>query len=233
MVMILFAKLRVPLFIFMNMHFFTYTRFYRFCIFKKKCCYDFIFWNIVTKFTGYMGHWMTMNPWKNQTDEINGFNFIRKIEGSIYEQVGRFRFDFQTTVIQLLFCIFSLNVLHCNIYIFVHKMNHLFTDYISFPQQDLPGQFDYRCRFSMSGGACTLSVFDLREAQDICDMDEECHGFIWTRKHTWTGGLLIGNRLFWLLNETDKQYASTENSSSKIEVPQFLYCDYVRMYTLT
>ena len=35
-----------------------------------------------------MGHWMNMNPWKNQTDVINGFDFIRKIEGSvIYEQV--------------------------------------------------------------------------------------------------------------------------------------------------
>ena len=29
-----------------------------------------------------------MNPWKNQTDVINGFDFICKIEGSvIYEQV--------------------------------------------------------------------------------------------------------------------------------------------------
>ena len=35
-------------------------------------------------------HWMNMIPWKNQTDVINGFDFIRKIEGSvIYEQVGK------------------------------------------------------------------------------------------------------------------------------------------------
>ena len=35
-----------------------------------------------------MGNWKNMNPWKNQTDVINGFDFIRKIEGSvIYEQV--------------------------------------------------------------------------------------------------------------------------------------------------
>ena len=33
---------------------------------------------------------MNMIPWKNQTDVINGFDFIRKIEGSvIYEQVGK------------------------------------------------------------------------------------------------------------------------------------------------
>ena len=31
---------------------------------------------------------MNMNPWKDQTDVINGFDVIRKIEGSvIYEQV--------------------------------------------------------------------------------------------------------------------------------------------------
>ena len=35
-----------------------------------------------------MEHLMNMNPWKNQTDVINGFDFIRKIEGSVlYEQV--------------------------------------------------------------------------------------------------------------------------------------------------
>ena len=52
-------------------------------------CYYFISLNIVTKFTEYTGHWMNMTPWKNQTDVINGFDFILKIEGSvIYEQVG-------------------------------------------------------------------------------------------------------------------------------------------------
>ena len=35
------------------------------------------------KFAGYMGHWMDMNSWKNQTDVIKGFDFIRKIEGSV------------------------------------------------------------------------------------------------------------------------------------------------------
>ena len=35
-----------------------------------------------------MEHWMNMNPWKDQTDVINSFDVIRKIEGSvIYEQV--------------------------------------------------------------------------------------------------------------------------------------------------
>ena len=32
---------------------------------------------------------MNMNPWQNQIDVINGFDFICKIEGSVsYEQVG-------------------------------------------------------------------------------------------------------------------------------------------------
>lgn len=56
-------------------------------------------------------------------------------------------------------------------------------------QSDLPGQYDYRCRMSMSGGGCTLSVFDQREAEDICDDDPECKGFIMTKQHTWTGEL--------------------------------------------
>lgn len=42
---------------------------------------------------------------------------------------------------------------------------------------------------SMSGGGCTLSVFDQREAEDICDDDPECKGFIMTKQHTWTGEL--------------------------------------------
>ena len=37
-----------------------------------------------------MEHWMNMNPWKNQTNLINGFDFISKIEGSVVnEQVGK------------------------------------------------------------------------------------------------------------------------------------------------
>ena len=84
MVMILFAKLRVALF--MNMQ----PDSTRFCIFYKNQCYDFIFMNIVTKFREYMEHWMNMTPWKDQTDLINGFDFIRKIEGSVsYEHVAR------------------------------------------------------------------------------------------------------------------------------------------------
>ena len=35
-----------------------------------------------------MGHWMNINPWKDQTDKINALDCIRKIDGSIiYEQV--------------------------------------------------------------------------------------------------------------------------------------------------
>ena len=44
------------------------------------------FLNIVTKFTGYMEHWINMNPWKNQTDGINSFDFLRKIEGSVLNE---------------------------------------------------------------------------------------------------------------------------------------------------
>ena len=53
------------------------------CIFYLNHCFDFIFLNIITEFTGYMGPWMNMSPWKNQIDVINGFDFIWKIEGCV------------------------------------------------------------------------------------------------------------------------------------------------------
>ena len=35
-----------------------------------------------------------------------------------------------------------------------------------------------------------MSVFDRREAEDICDMDEECKGFVMSATKTWTGGYI-------------------------------------------
>ena len=52
---------------------------------------------------------------------------------------------------------------------------------------DLPGQYDYRCRLSLSGSGCTISVFDQREAEEICSADLECQGFVMTNDKTWTG----------------------------------------------
>ncbi|XP_041353612.1 extracellular tyrosine-protein kinase PKDCC-like [Gigantopelta aegis] len=58
-------------------------------------------------------------------------------------------------------------------------------------ESDLPGQFDYRCRFSMSGGGCTLSVFDSLEAESICNLDPDCKGFVMTNQKTWTGRKIV------------------------------------------
>ncbi|KAL8580760.1 hypothetical protein ACOMHN_018432 [Nucella lapillus] len=65
------------------------------------------------------------------------------------------------------------------------------TRYKAMAESDLPGQYDYRCRMSMSGGGCTLSVFDQREAEDLCDLDPECHAFVLTTQRTWTGRTLV------------------------------------------
>ena len=62
MILILFEKTRVPLF--MNMQLSQILDSTRFCIFYINHCYDFNYLNIVTKFTGYMGHWMNMKPLK-------------------------------------------------------------------------------------------------------------------------------------------------------------------------
>ncbi|XP_046338858.2 extracellular tyrosine-protein kinase PKDCC-like [Haliotis rufescens] len=63
--------------------------------------------------------------------------------------------------------------------------------FIHYKESDLPGQFDYRCRFSMSGGGCTLSVFDRQEAEDLCNLDPDCKGFVFTNQKTWTGRTIV------------------------------------------
>ncbi|XP_074640104.1 extracellular tyrosine-protein kinase PKDCC-like [Tubulanus polymorphus] len=65
------------------------------------------------------------------------------------------------------------------------------TEYVKFEKSDFPGLFDYRCRFSLSGNGCTVSVFDQREAEDICNLDNNCQGFVVSSKKTWTGRKII------------------------------------------
>ncbi|KAK3092758.1 hypothetical protein FSP39_006941 [Pinctada imbricata] len=80
---------------------------------------------------------------------------------------------------------------------------------------DLPGIHDYRCRMSLSGFGCTLSVFDPREAQDICDLDEECQGFVMSKVKTWSGRILVhlksGNSPYSLNNNTDLYLKQSRN----------------------
>ncbi|XP_045185783.2 extracellular tyrosine-protein kinase PKDCC-like isoform X2 [Mercenaria mercenaria] len=65
------------------------------------------------------------------------------------------------------------------------------SSYKKMEQSDLPGQYDYRCRLSVSMATCTVSVFDLLEAEEVCNNDEECQGFVVTQQKTWTGRRLI------------------------------------------
>lgn len=71
------------------------------------------------------------------------------------------------------------------------KSEDSLTRYKHVTNADLPGLFDYRCRFSLSSAGCSVSVFDRREAEDICDMDEECKGFVMSATKTWTGRNLV------------------------------------------
>lgn len=61
------------------------------------------------------------------------------------------------------------------------------TGYKILQQTDMPGLHDYRCRLSLSVATCTVSVYDTREAEDICAMMEECRGFVMSKQTTWTG----------------------------------------------
>lgn len=65
------------------------------------------------------------------------------------------------------------------------------TRYKQISNVDLPGMYDYRCRFSLSSAGCSVSVYDRREAEDICDMEEECQGFVMSPTKTWTGRRLV------------------------------------------
>ena len=65
----------------------------------------------------------------------------------------------------------------------------VFTGYIVSADADLPGLYDYKCRFSIASG-CTLSVLDQREAEQLCDLDSECKAFVISNKQTWTGKIL-------------------------------------------
>lgn len=52
---------------------------------------------------------------------------------------------------------------------------------------DMPGLHDYRCRLSLSVATCTVSVYDVQEAEEICEADEQCKGFVMSKQKTWTG----------------------------------------------
>lgn len=56
---------------------------------------------------------------------------------------------------------------------------------------DLPGMFDYRCRVSLYGSGCTVSVFDEKEAEEVCDLDPFCKGFVVSKERTWTGNKYV------------------------------------------
>lgn len=65
------------------------------------------------------------------------------------------------------------------------------TRYKVHPKMDLPGKYDYRCRVSLSGSGCTVSIFDQKEAEKICDSDPDCQGFVMSKDRTWTGRILV------------------------------------------
>ena len=52
---------------------------------------------------------------------------------------------------------------------------------------DMPGQYDYNCQYCMDGSGCTVSVYDIKEAEQLCDADVQCKAFVLTDSRTWTG----------------------------------------------
>jgi protein kinase domain-containing protein len=59
--------------------------------------------------------------------------------------------------------------------------------YVELPSSDLPGLYDYRCRYSIASAGCTVSVFDRAEAEHLCDFDPLCRAFVLSNQTSWTG----------------------------------------------
>ncbi|XP_014788337.1 extracellular tyrosine-protein kinase PKDCC [Octopus bimaculoides] len=74
---------------------------------------------------------------------------------------------------------------------YLNRTEPVKTEYKEYLESDLPGKYDYRCRASISGTSCTFTVFDQKEAEDICERDPECFGFVMTQETTWTGRKIV------------------------------------------
>ncbi|KAL4238331.1 hypothetical protein ACF0H5_003041 [Mactra antiquata] len=71
------------------------------------------------------------------------------------------------------------------------KSDHDHSKYSVLHESDLPGLYDYRCRLSLSIASCTISVYDEHEAEDVCNNEEQCEGFVMTKHITWSGRRLV------------------------------------------
>lgn len=65
------------------------------------------------------------------------------------------------------------------------------TIYKRISNRDLPNVYDYTCRLSLTGLGCTVSVFDIIEAEELCNNDVKCKAFVVSGHRTWTGRIVI------------------------------------------
>nr|XP_033791549.1 extracellular tyrosine-protein kinase PKDCC isoform X2 [Geotrypetes seraphini] len=64
------------------------------------------------------------------------------------------------------------------------------TEYRRVPDTSIVEE-NYRCWPSYHHQGCLLSVFDLREAIEVCESHSQCKAFVWTNQTTWTGRQLV------------------------------------------
>ena len=62
------------------------------------------------------------------------------------------------------------------------------TEYREYQDSDMPRRGDYHCRYTVASSGCMVSVFDRREAEDMCDAERDCRAFVLSSNRTWTGG---------------------------------------------
>ncbi|XP_029449167.1 extracellular tyrosine-protein kinase PKDCC [Rhinatrema bivittatum] len=63
-------------------------------------------------------------------------------------------------------------------------------EYIRLPDASIAEE-NYRCWPSYDHKGCLLSVFDIREAMEVCESHPQCKAFVWTNQTTWTGRQLV------------------------------------------
>uniref|UniRef100_A0A8D0DYZ1 Extracellular tyrosine-protein kinase PKDCC n=1 Tax=Salvator merianae TaxID=96440 RepID=A0A8D0DYZ1_SALMN len=64
------------------------------------------------------------------------------------------------------------------------------SDYRKMPEAAIVNE-NYKCWPSYHHKGCLLSVFDLREAMEICEGHSQCKAFVFTNQTTWTGRQLV------------------------------------------
>lgn len=119
-------------------------------------------------------------PWI-KCNKLAHFNFRYASESLIKPQT---RFGPLLQTLRTLFCALRRRLINLEL---TTVLALSIAAYKKIDDSDLPGLFDYRCRYSIATSGCTVSAFDEKEAEELCDFDSQCQAFVISSQKTWTG----------------------------------------------